>query len=290
MVDRFRSYVTRQRDFEPRVHTTLQKRSRERLANITEIHGSFSERAFKELMDEVGTSEVKDVSSNLDHFDFIMHADTELVLSYLEHYIRFALSRVKRRRWVPPPTEGGVEKAILKIYDVLVTEGLLFEIDTGSGFQFRPMESEAMDEADREIQALAEEEPWKDALQGYNDAFQRWKDGDYDELIPKKLYNSIEEILKVICVDLEGWTDDRKQSHKFYLDSLNEKGVYAAHGVTAPELKDLLNSMERMVSKVSDDRKQRHAYHDRTYSTLLIHQVGAYIYFLISRYESFKDS
>lgn len=135
-----------------------------------------------------------------------------------------------------------------------------------------------------------EEEPWEKALKGYNDAFGRWKNGDYDELIPKKLYNSIEEVLKIICVDLEGWTENRELSHSDYLQLLNGHGVYYAHGVTADEIGDLLNSLERLVSKVGGDRKQRHAYHDRTYSTLLIHQIGAYLYFLISRYEQYAES
>jgi hypothetical protein len=70
---------------------------------------------------------------------------------------------------------------------------------------------------------------------------------------------------------------------------LKEHDVYNAHGVTAPELNQLLDSLEKMVSKVGYDRKQRHTYHDRTYCTLLIHQVGSYLHFLISRYGDYSS-
>ncbi|MFC7081612.1 hypothetical protein [Halorussus caseinilyticus] len=172
----------------------------------------------------------------------------------------------------------------------MITEGLLWEIENGRGtIRFQPLESEAMESMDKKVQALAEEEPWGDALKGYNDAFERYLAGDFDELIPKKLYNSIEEVLKTICVDLERWTDDRDMSHAKYLDLLNEHDVYSANGITAPETGSLLDSLEKMVNKVGYDRKQRHAYHDRAYCTLLIHQVGAYLYFLIGRYDDYSS-
>lgn len=91
-------------------------------------------------------------------------------------------------------------------------------------------------------------------------------------------------------MDLEGWTENREMSHAKYLDLLDENKVYNANGITAPELGDLLNALERMVSKVGADRKQRHAYHDRSYCTLLIHQVGAYLYFLIGRYDDYRPN
>ncbi|MBO4249586.1 hypothetical protein IL252_17435, partial [Halomicrobium sp. IBSBa] len=135
----------------------------------------------------------------------------------------------------------------------LITEGLLWKMewaDEGGIIQFIPLESEAMGEIDEKVQALAEQEPWDGALRGYNDAFERYLNGDFDDTLVTKLYNSIEEVLQTICVDLEGWTDDRDRSHGYYLDLLNEHDVYDANGITAPELNQLLDSLEKMVSKV----------------------------------------
>jgi len=145
-----------------------------------------------------------------------------------------------------------------------------------------------MEDIDKKVQALAEEDPWKDALKGYNAAFELYLEGSFDDTLVTKLYNSIEEVLKTICVDLEGWTDNREMSHGNYLDLLQEHDFYHANGITAPEINQLMDSMEKMVSKVGNDRKQRHAYHDRAYVTLLIHQVGAFLYFLISRYDDYQ--
>ena len=183
---------------------------------------------------------------------------------------------------------GTFQSTYSKINDVLITEGLLWELNLeGSHARFRQIESEAMEDIDEKIQVLAENEPWGDALKGYNDAFERYLQGDFDEQIPKKLYYSIEEVLKVICVDELEWTDNRGLTHSKYLNMMKENNFYHAHGATVAELNQFLQSLDRMVAKVSDDRKQRHAYHDRTYATLLIHQVGAYLYFLINRHKEY---
>jgi hypothetical protein len=288
MSDLFRSLFTRQREFESRVHTELIQRSRERLANILDAGRNHEERAFSELVDETGLSEVKKWA-DLQHEEFVLNADTVLVLSYIEHYVRELWHRVTSYSYRGDLSEDHVITIIKKIEEVLITDGLLWELEIGNKYiKFRPIESESMEEIDEKVQALAEKEPWDDALEGYNAAFERYLEGDFDHTLVLKLYNSIEAVLKTICVDLEAWTEDRDRSHKHYLDILNEQGLYNANGITAPELGQLLDALEKMVSKVGNDRKQPHIYHDRAYCTLLIHQVGAYLYFLISRYDDFS--
>ncbi|MDL0123075.1 hypothetical protein [Halobacterium salinarum] len=189
------------------------------------------------------------------------------------------------------PSENLIFKEILgKFNDIVITRGLLWEIEFENGMiRFRQIESEAMEDIDKEVQALAEQEPWGDALKGYNDAFERYLDGDFDEQIRKKLYYNIEEVMKIICIDEEGWTDNRELVHSRYPQMMEENNFYHAHGATVAELNQFLESLDCMVAKISDDRKQRHAYHDRTYATLLIHQVGAYLYFLINRHKEYTD-
>lgn len=58
----------------------------------------------------------------------------------------------------------------------------------------------------------------------------------------------------------------------------------------SPELESLLNVLEKLVAKLGNDRKQRHQYMDMEYCTLLLHQVGAYLYFLINRYEKYDQA
>lgn len=287
MSEPFRSLYTRKREFPSRVKTELEKRDRERFVSIIEPYNRAGSEAIKQLRDEVGQSEIDTVTPNRSIKELIMEGKTIFVLSYLEHFLNVVKSQAN------PMNQGGLgiedyKNIKLNFSEVLITEGLLWEINNIDGnTQFRQIESEAMEDIDKEIQALAENEPWNDALKGYNDAFERYLNGEFDEQIPKKLYYSIEEVLKIICVDEEGWTDNREQVHSEYLNLMKENDFYHAHGATVAELNQFLESLNRMVAKVSDDRKQRHAYHDRTYATLLIHQVGAYLYFLINRHKEY---
>jgi hypothetical protein len=287
MAGPFRSLFTREREFPSRVKTELEKRDRERLVSITEPYPDAISAALKEMRDEVGESRLQEATPNFSNKELILNGDTIFVLSYLEHFIHKMYDLLKGRR--TNVRRSDFEEVLSKVGEVLITEGLLWEIQYEAGkARFRQIESEAMEDIDKEVQALAEEEPWDDALKGYNDAFERYLDGEFDERIPKKLYYSIEEVLKTICVDKEGWTDNRELVHSEYFQMMKDNDFYHAHGATVAELNQFLESLERMVAKISDDRKQRHAYHDRTYATLLIHQVGAYLYFLINRHKEYS--
>lgn len=299
MLDRFRSLVERKREPESRVHKELTEKSRERLATITGFAKStHKQQAFADLANRVGPSEIEqyisvDVYRSADtaHTEFLLEAETLLALSYLEFLMNIAHEHAETSTYKAPYTYREVGDRTMLILDVFETEGLLWTFrDTDDGFlQFEELASERMKEADDDLRSLSMDEKWEEALKGYNAAFNLYLDGKYGKEIAEKLYNSIEEVLQTICVDLEGWTDDRDQSHSVYLDLLKENGVYKANGITAPELEDLLNGLERLVNKVGNDRKQRHEYIDRQYCTLLIHQVAAYLYFLINRYEDWTE-
>lgn len=309
--------IDRERESKSQVHEELTKTARERLTVVTEqASESAKAKSLRLLMSKVGRTPVvenlsidagaEDIDESAVHSGIIEACDTIQALTYVESLVKESHLETHRNRFGDFGMEStqmdflseenkimfdSTEKLINEIRDVLITEGILWEIKlAGSGgvIQFVPLESEAMDDIDEKVRAYSEEEPWEDALRGYNDAFERYLSGEFDEILVKKLYNSIEQVLQTICVDLESWTDDRDRSHSYYLELLNEHNIYDANGITAPELTQLLDSLEKLVSKVGNDRKQRHAYHDRAYCTLLIHQVGAYLYFVISRYDDYK--
>lgn len=300
--------IDREREPKARIHEELTESARERLVAITSGKAVRYRRDVMDyLMKKVGKSPLRKFydEESVKHDKFIMKGETIHVLTYIEmlmkkfhkHNLLNEEYRTKNKIKIKndpenvPPTSNTLQ-TIENIRDVLVTEGILWDMQPlgeGGVFHFTPLESEGMKEIDENLQEISEDQPWANALKGYNDAFDRYLSGDFDEHIPKKLYYSIEEVLKIICVDEEGWTDNRELTHAKYLDMLHEHGVYDAHGVTADELGDFLNSLERMVAKVGADRKHPHAYHDRAYATLLIHQVGAYLYFLINRYEAYKS-
>lgn len=317
MSDEYTPLIDRERGSKPRVHEELTQTARERLTVVTEdTSESAKAESIRFLMSKVGRTPViehlptdaadDDIDGSVVHRHLIEAGDTIHVLTYLEslikehnlkrHRSRLADFRMGSKSMDLLSEENKIvfdstKDLISGIRDVLITEGILWEVKLagpGGIIQFVPLESEAMKEMDEKVRAFSEEEPWESALRGYNDAFERYLEGDFDEVLVKKLYNSIEQVLQTICIDLEGWTDNQDRSHSYYLELLNEHEVYKANGITAPELNQLLDSLEKLVSKVGNDRKQRHAYHDRAYCTLLIHQVGAYLYFIISRYDEYK--
>lgn len=305
--DGYKPLIDREREPESRVREDLNRSSRDRIMAILTglVADDELKYAMKELQKKASTSEIRGDNDDIDLFDvsgeagqllsILMRADTEVTLTFVEYTINRAyerLSNANRRNYAfIGYGYDDVQQAVIEIEDVLITEGLLWRLEHENRryIQFHRIESEAFDDIDTKVRALAQKDSWNEALSGYNDAFERYLNGDYDDVLVKKLYASIEEVLRTICVDMEGWTDDREKSHGSYLELLRESEVYNANDITAPELNELLDSLEKMVSKVGYDRKQRHAYHDRIYCTLLIHQVGAFLYFLISRYEEWAD-
>lgn len=310
--DDYTPLIDREREPKSRIYQDLTEPARERLSVITRNKGVKARgNAIDYLIKRVGKSPLKNYwlnspfqeGKNVLHNKFLMNGETLHILTYIEiivrkHHLNEIMKKVSDESGelsneleAYPPTQN-TDRTIEDIRNVLITEGILWDIQRlgeGGVIEFVPLESDGLKRVDEDLQEIAEEKPWGSALRGYNSAVDNYLGGKFDEQIPKKLYYSIEEVLKIICVDKENWTDNRELTHSEYLDLLKEEGVYDAHGVTATELGDLLDSLERMVAKVSDDRKQRHAYHDRTYATLLIHQVGSYLYFLINRYRQYSN-
>jgi len=302
MADEYQPLIDREREPKSRIHEELTRPARERLAEITVSRNKDKrESSFKSTMKLVGRSPVVRCFSESrrlsfknknSHYEFLYKGDTLHVLTYIEQlYSSYGRNKFDSAQEIIDK-KGPISKHNLfgDIRKVLITEGLLWEIEwanRGGVIQFRPLASEAMADIDAEIQKLGGEDRWKPALEPYNAAFERYLDGDFDELIPKKLYNSVEILLQTICVDLEEWTDNGDLSHSNYLQMLKDNGFYDANGITAPELDSLLGALEKFIAKLGNDRKQRHQYIDREYCTLLLHQVGAYLYFLINRYEKY---
>jgi len=310
--DGYTPLIDREREPKARIHEDLTEPARERLEVITRSMSTYGHIPMNYLIKKIGTSPFRrfhyrdssNIHKTVKHEEFIRMGDTLHILTYVEMILKeYHKENIKsemegRKENIDlekepksySPTDI-VNKSINDIEDVLVTEGILWQVNRlgkGGVIEFVPVGSEGIVDMDEEIQELATTQPWGKALKGYNDAFDQYLNGEFDEHIPKKLYYSIEEVMKIICVDREEWTENRELTHGGYIDIMKENGLYDAHGVTATELSDLLDSLERMVAKVSDERHQRHLYHDRTYATLLIHQVGSYLFFLINRYEEYN--
>ena len=296
MSDDFESLIERRRKDESRVHTDLTEPFKERVMQILEPVGYTNQRdAFYVLFEKIGYSPLRDAicPNNEDPRDvldavhgsgtraqnrLIRQGDTVLILSYLE--------RLLREVWHERDSELA-EQIALKIQRTLKSEGILWELEQGEPgeLRFEEMGSEMMQEADDELRSLALGDTWEEPLRGYNEAYELYLDRKYGKEIPEKLYNSIEAVVTTICVDLEGWEGSKERNLKYYLDVLREEEVFAPNPIMKAEVGDLVNSMEKAFSKAGNDRKNRHELIDRRYCTLMLHQVSAYLVFIIKRYE-----
>lgn len=227
------------------------------------------------------------------HKQIIEKAERDTVLAYVEHLLE---SCATSHPWDWEDTIINVSNiefderlfvTTRKVNITLETEGILWELEKkGTEFHFRPIGSELMAEADKEFSAIAQEKKWMSVISPYNAAYELYLDRTYGHEIPEKLYNSIEELARTICVDLEGWEKNREQNLSVYLNRMREEGLFEPNNIMHAELVDLTESMEKTFQKAGAERTNRHKEMDREYCTLLLHQVSAYLTFLIRSYKS----
>lgn len=234
-----------------------------------------------------------DTDSNLTvHRRIIQNAERDAVLAYLENLLEICY-RSHPLKWgdiVANPTKidksEKVKSTTDKVNVVLETEGILWELNFGEGhLNFRPIGSEMMAEADEAFSAVASGKKWVRVASPYNDAYDQYKDRKFDRAIPEKLYNSIEELARVICVDRQDWLENRELNLSEYLHEMNERGLFEPNPIMRAEIQDLTNSMEKAFQKAGKERHNDHHEIDREYCTLMLHQVSAYLTYIIRQYE-----
>jgi len=226
------------------------------------------------------------------HRNLILNADTIPVLSYLENLLQIVRATHKSN-WdgVVSHTTGlnvgeRVNATVSKINVTLETEGILWELENNDGtFDFKPIGSAMMQKADGEFSVISSDKKWEGVVSPYQSAYNLYRERTYGREIPEKLYNSIEELARTICVDLQGWEENREQNLSVYLETMREKDLFEPNNIMKAELTDLSKSMERTFQKAGAERKNRHAEIDREYATLLLHQVSAHLTYVIRQYE-----
>lgn len=298
MPDEFESLYDRRREEEPRVNTDLTLRCRERIAFKTYGDGLRNHyEAFQELVSRRGFTELtEELELNVEpseivnwfgqdfreaHNHILLTADTVTVLSYLE------LVYWKTWNGTSVDNEVVVENA-KEVQQILESEGMLWEVkhDGDGQFRFQEIGHELMKEADEELAGLMMGTVWEEPLKDFNKAYELYLDRKYGSEIPEKLYNSIEETVKTICVDLEDWEDNRDRNLSHYLEILREKDVFSPNPIMKDEIREMAGSLEKTFAKVGNDRKNRHSTDmDRYYCSMMLHQVSAYLVFIINRYE-----
>jgi hypothetical protein len=227
------------------------------------------------------------------HKHIIEKAERDTVLAYVENLLE-SCARSRSLDWKKTTINASnvefdeqLSKTVKEINIALETEGVLWQLKKKRhAFHFQPIGSELMAEADEELSTIAQGSTWMNVISPYNAAYELYLERTYSYEIPEKLYNSIEELARTICVDLEGWEDNREQNLSVYLDRMREEGLFEPNNIMHAELGDLTKSMEKAFQKAGAERTNRHKEMNREYCTLLLHQTSAYLTFLIRSYES----
>lgn len=298
-----RDFVPRSRrnsEPKPRIHEELTETARIRLANILrEMWKSHIEEAHDHLVNYTG-QEIPDFDlqqesrarSSLQEFIKTEEGD-DLIWDYLEYLLNVAWSDNSPFR----SSEDVIDMAA-DIEKVLIEEGILVQMkpsvdEMRSYDSYRPNEDEYVKfqqvadetiiETDQELRVLALGDRWKKPLSGYNEAWNLYQDDTLTYVIAEKLYNSLEAVVRKICVELEDW-ESEDASVGTCLGTMRQKGLFEPNDTMVGEWQQIYGGLQTGVQKLGSDRK-RHEEIDQDYAVLLLHQTSAFLTFVIKRYE-----
>lgn len=148
---------------------------------------------------------------------------------------------------------------------------------------FETLADESVIESDQQLRILGKKDRWEEELHPYNQAWEQYQNQQFSYIIAEKLYNSLEAVLVKICVEEQNWNEE-EDGISSYLDSLKENGLFDPNKAMFAEWEQIISGIQIGVQRTGGDRK-RHQEFDQDYAILLLHQVGAFLTFIINRYE-----
>lgn len=289
---------------ESRVNRELTDHARTRIINNLDFYYKTKRKSFSELRKKVGDQRMPDYAikaskaevgsyshKRFDNTKEKWRAVFKSIIADSNTIIVFSFIQILSENRVDRKKDPQDELVVQKLSNILETENILWEIHLDQNIEFERIVSEEMQSADRKVRESFESGEFQRSMEAYNEAWRMFSDEDFSYKIPEKLYNSIEEVLREICVEKEGWLDSKELSHRNYLEELSDRDVFYPNKIMRAELEDLMNSMEKFVSKTGKERKNEHNNIDEEFSRLMIHQTAAYLDFIITRYQSgdFRD-
>ncbi|WP_144901380.1 hypothetical protein [Halobellus captivus] len=191
---------------------------------------------------------------------------------------------------------------VIQIHNALKEEGILLHLQPTAEeivsddwnvrtdyerILLQEMGDEAVIESDQETRMFAREVGWENELQGYNEAWEMYKDNGGTYLIAEKLYNSLEAVTQRICAEENSWASDT-DTVGTYLSEIQDRGLLDPNPTMVGEWQQIVGGIKVGVQKLGGDRK-RHELIDDDYAILLLHQTGAFLTFLIKKYEASKS-
>lgn len=300
------SWSKRHSEPEPRVHEELTSTARKRIAHtLRVVPDEEIAKTYNLLIERTGedpTQFGEGHSMSEGQYKFIIqNADQDVILDYLELLLNMLW---RSEETVPRGTTYLYDEKELiplcrKIEMALVEEGVLIQMKPSPSEEmvtddwqrysdydkilFQQLSDETIIESDQELRILSLGDEWQDPLEGYNEAWELYKEGTFTYAIPEKLYNSLEAVCEKICVDLEGWLD-KDPGVGQCISKLREKGLFTPNDEMVAEWEKIASGIQIGVQRAGNDRK-RHENIDQDYLILLLHQVSSFLTFVIKRYE-----
>lgn len=246
---------------------------------------------------------------------FLQNGKNDVVLKYLEALLNTMWANSKYSRNDLLTTDQKLrrilreERILLRLrpeHNYLVKKSKARRTRASNGYdphkykyiRFESLGDETVIEADREIRVLQQNARWKEPLEGYNKAWNQYQEGNFNQHLADALYRSLEEVCQMICVELEDWNDE-SDTVGTYLGTMREKGLFDPNDSMVGEwqnvqggLKDILDGIEKtqqgtqMAAQRTGGDRTGHVTFDQDYALLLLHQVSAFLSFIIKRYES----
>lgn len=298
----------RDEELEPRIHPDLTEPARKKIARLFEnivdyddLHNTYMEYRI-EVVEESAYFDWRNFGPALEsQTRFFLEEESDDALSYLEillntlwsnkshseadllkmdrklrkvlHEHRILIRLKPEHKYLQRSyVEGGVETRRPRRYDPKRYGPLHFE----------RLADETIIEADQNLRVLAKGKAWDEPLKGYNEAWNKYQDGQFSAIIAEKLYNSVEDVLQKMCVD-QNW-ENENQTWSTYLDRINQEGLLEPNKAMVGEWQQILSGIREGIQKTGD-RKNWHNTIDQDYCLLLLHQTSAFLTFIIKRYE-----
>ncbi|MCU4926638.1 hypothetical protein OB905_11705 [Halobacteria archaeon AArc-dxtr1] len=290
---------------EPRIHEELTEVARKRIAHSLKfVKDNDIRSAFDSYVQYTGKEPVQFRSNlriNESQYEFLLSGDQDDVLDYLEYLLNTLWRKTQSdgfsNSWAYS-TNTLVELAI-KIDRSLIEEGILIQMrpsareivseewsrtEDYSQIYFQQLADETIIESDQMLRILSLGDTWKEPLEGYNEAWNLYKNETFTYVVPEKLYNSLESVCQKICVDLEGWVDDSEATVGKCLSEMRNQGLFKPNDEMVAEWQKISSGIQIGVQRTGGDRK-RHERIDQDYLIMTLHQVSSFLTFVIKRYE-----
>lgn len=231
--------------------------------------------------------------------EFVQEEDDEIVLDYLEYLVNIF--------WSSDHDKKSLLKFDSKLRRIFLEERILIilrpdhdELERYSGprnhygidhyyppvqgpLTFDVVGDETIIEADSDIRALGRQPNWQTELRPYNVAWEQYQAGNFTSDIFEHLNKAIENTVYRICKKDNSWVDDGAGLGEC-LNELQEHGFFEPNNELYGEWSNLTKGLKIGIRKPDSD-KHRHEEIKRDYVQLVLHQVAAFLVFLITRYE-----